>query len=635
MKRRFLSFPCDRPWLFALWHYAVAWLVLLFTQLVFYWVNKDLFALSAGEGWHILVGNLKFAASGTAIFFVPALLAMCVFVWFPRQGRGGRIFFRWLYGVAMGTMLAANVVDIPYYRWTFRRMTWDIFSYAGENFSGGWGALMLRFLRDFWPYFLLYFALLLFLLWLSGRAKAGDARRPPVPWWRNALTVLLALFFDVMLLRGGFVAQHKPLRIIDAGRFANGTNTALVVNTPFSIVRTKGHTNTLQRLDYFASEAELASVFSPIRQPSIAKASFQNHNVVLVILESVGEEYLFSGYTPFLDSLARQGTSLHGLANGKRSIESLPSLLSGIPSLMEEAFITSPYSQDRVRALPRMLADAGYSTAFYHGAYNGSMNFDSYVAGIGVQHYYGMNEYNAAGAKEGDYDGTWGIFDEPFLQYAARSLSQTPQPFFAALYTISSHHPYAIPPQYKGRFPKGPVPILETVGYADHALRRFFATASRMPWYANTLFVITADHAAQPVAPRYRTGMGQYAVPFVLYCPSARVAVPDTARPMQHADLLPTLVDLLGLHEASLSFGTSLFDTVPAFHVAYLGNGYQLVREGKVVRYDGAQFKSYDAQRDTLLSNPMPSDEKDIRFFRALLQQYNNRLLDNRLLPGK
>ena len=37
----------------------------------------------------------------------------------------------------------------------------------------------------------------------------------------------------------------------------------------------------------------------------------------------------------------------------------------------------------------------------------------------------------------------------------------------------------------------------EPVNYTDYALKRFFATASRMKWFDNTLFVITADHTSQ------------------------------------------------------------------------------------------------------------------------------------------
>ena len=617
-------------WQVVTWHYVVAWVMLLLTQALFYCVNGDLFVVASGEGWRIVAGNLKFAASAAALFFMPSLAVCLVLAWIPHKGRASRALFRWVYGVSMAAMLAANVAEMPYYRWTFRRMTWDIFSYMGTNFDGAWGTLLWQFVRDFWPYFLLFFALLLLLLWVSGRVRWKPMSDAPAPWWQRATAIVLAVGIDVVLVRGGIVTQSKPLRVVDAGRYASGTNAALVVNTPFSIVRTMGHANALRRLHYFEDERHLEAVYTPVHLPRhlAAGAPLRGRNVVLVILESFGEEYLLAGYTPFLDSLAHCGTYLHGLANGKRSIESLPSLLCGIPSLMEEAFITSPYAQDRVCALPSLLRQAGYATAFYHGAYNGSMNFDSYAAGIGVERYYGMDEYNEQEARPGDYDGTWGIFDEPFLQYAARSLCGTPQPFFAAIYTISSHHPYTVPTQYAGRFPKGPVPILESVGYADHALRRFFAAAAQMPWYANTLFVITADHAAQPMAARYRTGMGQFAVPFVFFCPGGGLPALDTARHMQHADLLPTLVDLLGVPDTTVAFGCSLFDTVAPFHVAYTGNAYQLARKGRVVRYDGARFSAYG---DEMLSQPVPSRGEDTIFFRALLQQYNNRLIDNRL----
>ena len=109
------------------------------------------------------------------------------------------------------------------------------------------------------------------------------------------------------------------------------------------------------------------------------------------------------------------------------------------------------------------------------------MNFDSFVKTIGVDNYYGMNEYN----NSKDYDGNWGIFDEPFLQFMVDKVSDFPQPFFTGVFTLSSHHPYTIPQQHIGRFAKGPIPILEPVMYVDYALQKFFEKAKQTDCSAN------------------------------------------------------------------------------------------------------------------------------------------------------
>lgn len=610
----------------------------------------------------------------------------------------------------MALMLAANVIDTNYYRWTFRRMTWDIFHYAGDNFSGGFGTLLLQFLHDFWGYFLLYFAMLAVLLWLSGIIKLhrekSETETPAGDTVADTILFLILIFLNATMQRGGFINQHKPLRAVDASRYASGSNTALVLNTPFSILRTIGHSKGLKEYTFFHGQNELDALFTPRYLPDTASTTHSvwtgtprdltehpervtqtiltprnRPNIVLIILESMGEEYIGDPaalltrgslpasnahtleacssvcYAPFLDSLRRQGTVLLGRANGKRSIESVPALLSGIPSLTEEAYITSPYSQSRIVTLAQQLKDEGYRTAFFHGAYNGSMNFDSYVRGIGIDDYYGMDQYydidiNRQRPEQDAFDGTWGIFDEPFLQFATRRITEEydKQPFFAILYTISSHHPYTIPPQHKGRFAKGPQAILESIGYADFAVRRFFATASHQKWYSNTLFIITADHASQPIGTYYKHGEGLYAVPMIFFWPGHQfLQFPDIVANrygtgwicphiMQHTDLYPTLADLLGLHKPCYAFGTSAVaprsrgnegkrDKVSTFHIAYEGNGTYLFTSDR-------DRNTIEIQPDNLQPHdytPPTTQNADLRLALAVLQQYTHRLLENRL----
>src|SRR5690606_14279042 len=140
----------------------------------------------------------------------------------------------------------------------------------------------------------------------------------------------------------------------------------------------------------------------------------------------------------------------------------------------------------------KLLGEKGYETAFFHGAPNGSMGFSAYMQLAGIKNYYGKNEYN----NDDDFDGIWGIWDEPFMQFMAKKLDTFKQPFFSSFFSLSSHHPFKVPEHYAGKFPKGQLPLHEPIGYVDNALRQFFNTASKSEWYKNTLFVIVADHAS-------------------------------------------------------------------------------------------------------------------------------------------
>src|SRR5690554_8103416 len=100
--------------------------------------------------------------------------------------------------------------------------------------------------------------------------------------------------------------------------------------------------------------------------------------------------------------------------------------------------------------MPKILKKNGFHTFFFHGAFNGSQNFDQYAAVAGFDRYYGKNEYKGPES----FDGKWGVFDEDFLQFFAKEITTFNQPFFTTLFTISSHAPFTIPEKYKGKFPK-------------------------------------------------------------------------------------------------------------------------------------------------------------------------------------
>ena len=179
-------------------------------------------------------------------------------------------------------------------------------------------------------------------------------------------------------------------------------------------------------------------------------------------------------------------------ANGKRSIEGIPAIIGGIPALLSDPFITSAYSSNTITTIPSLLKQKGYTSTFFHGGTNGTMGFDNFSRSSGFDHYFGRTEYD----NDDDFDGSWGIYDEPFLQQAALEIDKMKLPFLAVLFTLSSHHPYKIPDKYVNQFPEGTLPLHQSIAYADFSLKRFFETALKMSWFSNTLFVITADHTS-------------------------------------------------------------------------------------------------------------------------------------------
>ncbi|MFM9074314.1 MAG: LTA synthase family protein, partial [Bacteroidota bacterium] len=233
-----------------------------------------------------------------------------------------------------------------------------------------------------------------------------------------------------------------------------------------------------------------------------------------------------------------------------------------------------------------------------------------------------------------DMDGMWGIWDLEFLQYANREMGRLPEPFVASVFTVSSHHPFQVPERFRGKFRTGANRMYEPVQYTDHALREFFKTASRQPWFENTVFVITADHVSSEVTmPEYKTAWGQYAIPIVFYGKGLEPAF-HKDRVAQQTDILPTVLGLLNYSEPFVSFGKDLFDTTPDIAVQHATPSYQLVLGNHLLRFDGSQSTGlFDYRTDKLLRNPLDLQADGMEeLLKAYLQQYKNRMVDNRLV---
>jgi phosphoglycerol transferase MdoB-like AlkP superfamily enzyme len=365
---------------------------------------------------------------------------------------------------------------------------------------------------------------------------------------------------------------------------------------------------------------------------------------VIFILESNAKEYFgsfnknttipkYKGYTPFVDSLAQHSLIFtNAYANGYKSIHAMSSVLAGIPSF-KDAFTSSPYPKQKTESLVSTLKSEGYATSFFHGAPNGSMGFLGYANILGFDHYYGKNEYN----NDDDFDGVWGIWDEPFFQYFNTTISQEKQPFMATLFSVTSHEPYQVPEKYKGKFPKGDVNIHQCIGYTDFALQQFFASAKKQAWFKNTIFIFVGDHGNTIYYDEYKKEMNKNAVAMMIYKPNSKLIGESTAY-AQQIDLYPTILDLIGYKKPFRSWGRSLVgDTnVAPFVIRYSSNLYQFMSGNYICTFDGNKVIGFYAKNDKDLKHNLiakrNSEMNQIELkCKAYLQDYMARVMDKKL----
>lgn len=583
--------------------------------------------------------SLRYDVSAIAVLNVLYILLLLLPLPLWRMTRYQK-FLQYLFVTVNAVALLFEVSDWAYYPYNFKRATADVLNMVSRQ--GDFWSLLPRFLVDYW--FAPVGWLLLVLLLVRGNRfiarKTPLASTPDlsmgwiIAFWQTVRLVFVA-GLTVLAIRGG--AQYVPIGIRNAVQVADSKYAPVVLNTPFSIINSLS-TSRLEEPHYF-SEAELAQYIQPLKQ--YKGKHFRPLNVVVIILESYSKEFTRLGpgpsYTPFLDSLMGEGlVCTQAYANALHSAEGVPAVLSGLPSLMDESITTSVYGANKVTALPGLLKGRGYTSAFYHGGTNGTMSFDVYTAAAGFDHYFGRSEY----ANEKDYDGNWGIWDEPFLQYFARGLSGMKQPFMASVFTLSSHPPYKVPPAYENSLPQGTLQIHRCAAYTDRALKRFFETASRSAWYRNTLFVITPDHCSpESSGGFYESPNGRYAIPLLFFAPGDSSLKGEKKEIVQQIDILPSVLDYLGYEQRFFAFGHSIFRDHPRPAVVnYINNTYQylsdryLLTTTEITPTGLYAYPADSACRNNLLpQQARTAQDSMLPFLKAYIQAYRSALIHNRL----
>ena len=618
-------------------------LVYTLSRVFFYWINIDLYPhVSFTHLMEMLAGGLRFDL--TAILYINSLYLLLVLLPLGTKIRNHPVYIHitnWTLWIPNILGFIVNCMDMVYVRFTNRRTTCTVFSeFQHDN---NILQVVMQSLVDYW--YVTVFGVFIIILFVVCTRKTWHIASPRHRWiyyLRESAWMLISIYFIVIGIRGGFGKYTRPITISNALQYTNTPQeTAILLNTPFSLMKSLENTTYLH--PHYFSDQEAEKIFSPIHTHATdSNERLGKCNVVILILESFSKEYIgfynhhipnYDGYTPFLDSLlAHSITYQHSYASGRKSIDAMPSVLSSIPMLIEP-YIVTPYSTNAVSSIAECLSREKYSTAFFHGAPNGSMGFQAYARSAGFERYFGMDEYDGIEA----FDGTWAIWDEEFLQYYARQMSQMKQPFMTAIFTASSHHPFRIPERYKDAFPTGKLPIHQCIGYTDHALQKFFDFAKEQAWYENTLFVLTADHTNESYLPEYNNAKGLFEVPIAFYSPRWQTGELRTSEIVSQTDIMPSVLAYLGYKKPFFAFGEDALTQTKTHNWAICYNHpvYQLFSDSLLVQFDGEAVRAvYNHQKDILLQENISSQTNttlEENFLRAYIQQYIYRLTTNQL----
>ena len=615
------------------------------TRLLFFIYNSSLLKIdSTYEFFRLYYHGLAFDT--TAILYSNSLfiiLSIIPAVINTKRSYQNVLFY--VYFLSNIIIWSSNFIDLIYYRFIFSRTTFA----AMDSLEHESNKMVLfgNFLVNYWHVFVLLF--ICSALWIYLYKKVRIQPQAPTLNVKYFLFSTIAFLGIVTLsiggIRGDFKKSTRPINLLDANHHVTYVSQSdFVLNTPFAIMRTFD-VNTFKKVN-MVSESTIEKYVQPIKKYNNFPPT--KPNVVILIMESNGREYFgsfnknqkipgYKSYTPFVDSLAQRSLIFtNAYANGFKSIHGMSSILAGVPSF-KDAYTSSAYVKQKTQSLVSILNEEGYDSSFFHGAPNGSMGFLGFGSILGIQHYYGKTEFN----NDAEFDGVWGIWDEPFFQYMKTVLDKKPQPFMATLFSVSSHEPYQVPEKYAGKFPKGDVNIHESIGYTDFALRKFFAAAKKQPWFKNTIFVMVADHTNTVFYDEYLKEFMRNTVPILFYTADERFkGINDDWA--QQIDIYPTILDMIGYQKPFRSWGRSLINKggQDPFVIKYGSNLYQYMSGNYICTFDGKKAVGFYAKEDkgmehNLIGNRTPDmDVLEVKV-KAFIQDYMQRIVDNKLANAK
>ena len=648
-----MTFNYMKNWLFSknifvVLAYRILLIMFLFSlcRIGFFIFNYKMFpGVSFSQLITILKGGLVFDIS--AVVYLNILFILLHII--PLEVRYNDVYqtvLKYIYFITNGIAIAMNGMDFVYYRFVDKRATADVFKTFEHETN--LVKLFFRFLYDYWPatlFTLFAWFLMVYFYDKVKTEKPGSVNK--IGYYSvNILMIPLIIALVIGAARGGYKHSTRPITISNAARYVDTPrDVAIVLNTPFSFFRTFDK-KVLVKYKFFDNE-QLNKLYNPHYIPAKTKP-FSNDNVIIIILESFAREYIgslnrgleggtYEGYTPFIDSLISVSLTFDvSIANGKKSIDAMPSILASVPSL-ETPYTISHYANNQINGLPELLKRKGYYSAFFHGAPNGSMGFDSFSKIAGFDDYFGLDQY----PSKSDFDGMWGVWDEPFFKFFAGKLNSFKQPFLVSIFSVSSHHPFKVPEKYTGKFKKGPAPIVEVVGYTDFALRELFDEISSSPWFKNTLFVITADHTNESIHKEFQNNFGAYSIPIIFFKPGSDLRGIKN-RIAQQIDIMPTVLSYLNYDEEYIAFGNNLLDdSSESFAFNTSGSNYHLYMQDHILEMiDNKPIGLFNYKNDIYLEQSLIGKEPELQLkmedkLKAIIQTYNSRLIDNNMVVKK
>lgn len=389
---------------------------------------------------------------------------------------------------------------------------------------------------------------------------------------------LLAFLF--VPIRGGI--QKIPMNISDAYFSEKIYADHAAINLPwsvmFSILNRHNPQNPFEYFPFKRSKKLVDSLYAtgPKRIRSIV--SVEKPNVILIILESFTAKWLgclggVPDVTPNLDSIAAQGLLFTNIyAAGDRSEKGQVAILSGYPNQAITSIIKTPTKTRQLPSINQSLEKIGYHSSYTYGGELEFANIKSYLINIKMDQL--KDKYSFPLSERTT---SWGVHDQYVFDHFYKDIQTKKQPFFATVFTLSSHEPYDVPMKTRFKGSDRTTLFKNSVYYTDSIVGSFIKRLKQLPLWNNTLVIMVADHGHPLPGNDPNDRPSKFHIPLI-FTGGALTLKGKINTIGSQTDIASTLLDQLHLPSKKFSWSKDLLDSsAKSFAFYSFNNGFGFV----------------------------------------------------------
>jgi phosphoglycerol transferase MdoB-like AlkP superfamily enzyme len=408
-----------------------------------------------------------------------------------------------------------------------------------------------------------------------------------------AISLFLVLFLFVPI-RGGIqkIPINQSFVYFSEKLFADHAALNLPWNLLSSIINRNSNKNPFDYLPENTARQLVSNLYNtgPLKIPAVL--SVKRPNIIFIIMESFTAKFVGClggepGVTPNLDKIAADGLLFTNIyAAGDRSEKGLIAVLSGYPNQAITSIIKTPVKTEKLPQITKLLEDQGYHTSYTYGGELEFANIKSYLVNTGFDDLVSKYSFNPS-----ERTTSWGVHDHIVLNRFFENLQKEQQPFFATLFTLSSHEPYDVPmaPRFKGN--DETTLFKNAVAYTDSTIGVFINMLKKDPLWQNTLIVFVADHGHPLPGHDPNDHPSKFHIPLI-FSGGALNTKGIVSNIGSQTDIVTTVLDQLGISSGTFRWGKDLLDSSAHQFAFYdFNNGFGFVTPSGTVTMDNISKK--------------------------------------------